>query len=256
MNRQLRRIAGLASFLILWELLSRSGLVSQEFLPRLGTIGGRLMDFLVEGQIYWRYWITAQRVLLGLAAALMLSITLAVVAGRYPLFRRMLEPLADILRSLPPPALVPLLIFVLGIGQSLYYFVVIFGSMWPTYINSANALSTAEPVQVNTARSFGMSEWQILLQVRLPAAMPEIFTGIRLSASIALLATVASEMLLGGEGLGAMIYNAGFSLLWADMYALMFVIGISGIALNLIVEGARWLVAGWSARYAAMGDIT
>lgn len=255
MSSHFRRLTGLLVFLVIWETTSLIGVVPQDFMPGLGEIGGRLWQFLADGEIYWRYWITAQRVLLGLVIALVIAIGLATIAGRYPAFRRTLQPLADILRSLPPPVLVPLLILVLGIGSKLYYFVVVFGSMWPTYISASNALATAEPVQVNTARSLGLTDWEIMTQVRVPAALPEIFTGIRLSASIALLATVASEMLLGGNGIGAMIYNAGFSLLWADMYALMFVIGLSGIALNAAVEGARWLFAGWSARYAAMGDI-
>ncbi|MCB1387880.1 MAG: ABC transporter permease subunit [Rhodobacteraceae bacterium] len=256
MWRTLRRPFGLLIFFGLWETISALGLVSREFMPRLGTIAGALADFLVSPQFWLAVGDTVQRAILGLLVAVAVSLMLAVVAGRYEIVRRALGPTADILRSLPPPALIPLLIFVLGIGPKLYYFIVIYGCMWPTYISASNALSTAEPVQVNTARSFGLTDWQIMWQIRVPAALPEAFTGIRLSAGIALLATVATEMMLGGSGVGVMVFNAGFSNLWDDMYALMFSIGVLGILINLAVAAIRWSLAGWQERYAAMGAQT
>jgi len=253
MLKHLRRFVGFLVFLAIWELISAFGVVSPDYMPRLSVIGAALADFLNSAPFWENFAATVQRMLIGLFWAAATALALAIVSGRYPLVRRCLEPFADILRSLPPPALVPLMIFVLGIGPGLFYFVVIYGCMWPTYISASNALATAEPVQVNTGKSFGMSDWQIMWQIRLPAAWPEIFTGIRLSAGISLLATVATEMLVGGKGLGALIYNAGFSLLWDDMYALMFVIGILGIVLNAVVAAIRWLLAGWQTRYSAMG---
>ncbi|MCB1349641.1 MAG: ABC transporter permease subunit [Maritimibacter sp.] len=248
-----RRSFGLLVFMAGWEIVSATGLVSPDYMPRVATIGAALFDFLGSGKFWLSFGITLHRMLVGLAVAVVLALGLAVVAARFPLLRRALEPTTDILRSLPPPALVPLLIFVLGIGPGLFYSIVIFGCMWATYVSASNALATAEPVQLQTARSLGLTPWQIMWQVRLPAAAPEIFTGIRLSAAISLLATVATEMLVGGEGLGSLIYNAGFSLLWDQMYALMVVIGALGVALNIGVALVRRPLAGWQTRLSAMG---
>lgn len=248
-----RRSFGLLVFLVVWEFISATGIVSSDYMPRIATIGAAIWAFVTDGTFWMNFGATVTRMLLGLVVAVTLSILIAVVSARFLLVRRALEPITDILRSLPPPALVPLLIFVLGITPALFYFVIIFGCMWATYISASNALSTVEPVQVNTAKIYGLSDWQILWQIRLPAAMPEIFTGIRLSAAVSLLATTATEMLLGGDGLGAMIYNAGFSLLWDQMYALMFIIGLLGIALNAGVAAIRYPLAGWQTRYSAMG---
>lgn len=248
-----RRSFGLLVFLVVWEVISATGIVSSDYMPRLADIGAAIWTFATSGTFWVNFAATVERMLIGLVVAVTLSILIALVAARYLLVRRALEPITDILRSLPPPALVPLLIFVMGISQGLFYFVIIFGCMWATYVSATNALSTVEPVQVNTAKIYGLSDWQILWQIRLPAAMPEIFTGIRLSASVSLLATTATEMLLGGDGLGAMIYNAGFSLLWDQMYALMFIIGLLGIAMNVGVSLIRYPLAGWQSQYAAMG---
>lgn len=248
-----RRTFGLLIFLVIWEIVTATGLVSPDYMPRLASIGAAIWAFVTSGDFWLNFFATVQRMLIGLSVAVVIAIAVALVAARFALLRRALEPITDILRSLPPPALVPLLIFVLGITPALFYFVIIFGCMWATYISASNALSTVEPVQVNTAKIYGLTDWQILWQIRLPAAMPEIFTGIRLSASVSLLATTATEMLLGGQGLGAMIYNAGFSLLWDQMYALMFIIGLLGIAMNFLVAAVRYPLAGWQTRYSAMG---
>ena len=98
-----------------------------------------------------------------------------------------------------PQAIVPISIFIFGLGPQLYLFIIAFSALWPIYINAANALSAPEPVQVASAASMGYNDREILLRVRLPAAMPEIFTGIRLGAGIAL-GAVASEMLAAGSG--------------------------------------------------------
>jgi NitT/TauT family transport system permease protein len=254
MYNLLRRFTGLAVFMILWQLVSDSGLVPQKFVPSLRDIGAHVVSLLSSTDFYTSLYATLARSMIGLLIAVAVSLGLAFIAGHFPLVRRALEPLVDILRSLPPPVLVPLLIFVIGIGPELLYFVVIFGSMWPTYISASSAFATVEPVQVNTARSLGLGSWQIMWQVRLPAAMPEIFTGIRLSASISVLSTVASEMILGRDGLGALIYNTGFSMLWSEMYALLFVIGIIGIVMNALVILLHWQFSGWSIRYSAMGN--
>lgn len=253
---EIRHYIGLVIFLILWEIISRSGLISSDYMPSVGTIGAATLDFLQSERFWVSLSTTVQRVLIGFVIAVTLALLLAVLAGRFRLIYRAFGPITDILRSLPPPALIPLLIFVLGVGPSLFYFVVIFGCMWPTYVSASNALSTTEPVQINTARSFGLTDWQIMWQIRIPSALPEAFTGIRLSAGIALLSSVATDMLVGGTGLGALIFDAGFSLLWDDMYALMFVIGILGMLLNFLVNAIRWRLAGWQSLYAALGART
>jgi ABC-type nitrate/sulfonate/bicarbonate transport system permease component len=197
---------------------------------------------------------TVVRTLLGLAIAAGVGFALAILAGRYARVRRMLAPTSDFLRAIPPPALIPLCIFVVGISPSLYVIIIAFGCIWPLYINASNALAAPEPVQMYTARSFGLSDWEAMWLIRIPAALPETMTGVRLSASIALLSAVAMEMLLGSGGLGALIFNAGFSLLWGDMYALMIVIGILGLLLDMGVRLLRWMVAGWQMQFSATGE--
>lgn len=249
-----RQVLGLGIFLIFWELLALSGVAPADYLPRLSVIFTALIDYLSSSNFYFHLGITLRRMLIGFSIAVALSLSIAILTGRYPIFLQMLAPLVEMLRALPPPALVPLLVFILGIGDALFYFVVVFGCMWPVYVNATNAFSTAEPVQVHTARSFGYSEWEILLRVRLPAAVPEIMTGVRQSAAISLLASVATEMLVGDKGLGYLLFNAGFSLLIAQMYALIFVVGIIGMLINPMLGLINRGIAGWQIELSATGD--
>jgi len=157
------------------------------------------------------------------------------------------------LRVLLPPAIVPISIFAFGIGPGLFLFIIAFASFWPIYMNAANALQASEPVQLLTGRSLGYSRWEILLRLRLPAALPEIVTGIRVGAGIALLATVAAEMLAGQSGLGFLLYDAAFTLRTADMFAIMVVIGVLGLLFNALVRQASRLVIGWHLAMTALG---
>jgi len=233
-----------------------SGILPADYLPRLSRIASALMDYLATSDFYFHFGLTMRRMVLGFLMAVALSLSIAILTGRYAIIRKMLSPLVIMLRALPPPALVPLLVFFLGIGTALFNFVVVFGCMWPVYINATNALSTAEPVQVQTARSFGYTPWEILLRVRLPAAVPEIMTGVRQSAAIALLATVATEMLVGDKGLGYLLFNAGFSLLIPQMYALIFVVGVMGMIINPVLTLIYRLIADWQIQWSAIGDVS
>jgi len=249
-----KRLGGIALFLLLWEIVARSGIVSAEYFPAVPTIATALAGLAASVRFLIELAMTWGRALAGLAIAIALGLGVAIVAGRYELVRRTLDPVVEMLRVLPPPALVPLSIFALGLGPQLFLFIIAFAAVWPVYINAANALKSAEPVQLFTGRAFGYSDWEILLKLRLPSAMPEIFTGIRLAAGVSLLAAVAAEMLAGRDGLGFLLFDAAFTLRTADMFAIMFAVGVSGVLMNLLVVAARRMVIGWHVRLTAMGE--
>lgn len=245
---------GITLALLCWQALAWSGAVPADYFPGLPAIASaewelvRSVDFLVG------FGTTSVRALVGLAIAIVISLAVAIAAGRYRFLHRMLGPVAGMLRALPPPAFVPISIFVLGIGTQLFMFIIAFASVWPIYINAANALAAAEPVQMMTARCFGYSDWEILLRLRVPAALPEIMTGIRIGAGVALLATIAAEMLAGQSGLGFLLYDAAFSLRTPEMFAIMATTGVLGLLFNALVQQASRLVVGWHIAMTALAQ--
>lgn len=253
-GRLAKAAAGLGLFFVFWQVLALSGATSTEFFPTVPMVARALGVLLVEPG----FWADIAASLARLAAGLMLAIAaglgLALAAADLPLLRRMLAPLVEILRVLPPPALVPIAIYALGLGPRMFLFIIVNAALWPVYVNAANALAGTEPVQLLSGRALGYGRVELLWRVRLPAAAPEIFTGIRIAAAFALLATIAAEMLAGTNGLGYALYNAGFSLETPRMFALMFVIGLLGVAIQSVVALARHRMVGWHAALAALAD--
>ena len=188
------------------------------------------------------------RALIGLIGAAILGIVLAILSDLYPVLARGLRHISDVLQPVPPAAFVPMAVFELGLGYKLYAFVIVLVTIWPPYLNGIAALSSVGPVQLNTGRMFGCSKWDLLWQIKLPAAMPEIFTGIRYAATIALIAVIVSEMLAGRDGIGFMIFKKAFALRTAEVCALMFLVGVNGMLLNGLVNLLRRAVTGWHIR--------
>jgi NitT/TauT family transport system permease protein len=249
-----KRALGIALALLCWQALAWSRAVPADYFPGLSAIAAAEWGLLGSEDFLAGLGTTALRAFAGLAIAIVIGLAVAIVAGRYRLVRRMLGPAVDMLRVLPPPAIVPISIFVLGIGTQLFMFIIAFASLWPIYINAANALSTAEPVQMMTARCFGYSDWEILVRVRLPAALPEIMTGIRIGTGVALLATIAAEMLAGQSGLGFLLYDAAFSLRTPEMFAIMATTSALGLLFNILVQQASRVVAGWHLAMTALAE--
>ncbi len=252
--RLAKAATGLGLFFLGWQALALSGATSTAFFPTVPMIARALAALLADPGFWADIAASLARLSGGLALAIAAGLGLALAAADLPPLRRMLAPLVEILRVLPPPALVPIAIYALGLGPKMFLFIIVNAALWPVYVNAANALAGTEPVQLLSGRALGYGRAELLWRVRLPAAAPEIFTGIRIAASFALLATVAAEMLAGTDGLGYALYNAGFSLETPRMFALMFVIGLLGIAIQSVVALARHVLVGWHAALAAVAD--
>lgn len=251
---RIRSLLGLVIFLALWEVLARSGLIAPDRFPSLSEIASSLVTELASPKFVSHVLATWSRALVGLGLAIVLGLALALLAGNFRIVHQCLAPAVDMLRVIPPPAIVPLSMFALGLGTPLFIFIIVFASIWPIYINAANALSSPEPVQMAMARSLGYAQAETLLRIRLPAALPEIFTGIRIATGTALLATIAAEMLAGSSGLGHLLFEAGFSMRTPEMFGIMLLIGVSGVLLNGLLGIVRRLAIGWHMQLAAMAD--
>lgn len=245
MKSWFKPLVGLLVFAMAWQVVVWSALVPEEYLPGVGAV----LDALAHQLLSVRFWVsevhTFWRTLLGLCLAAALGTGLAVLAARYRGVEQALRPLVNIIRSLPPVALVPLSIFALGLGFKLFLFIVCFAGIGTMYVSANNALRTVESVQVHSGLMMGYSHWEILWRIRVPAALPEMLTGVRLTVSDCLMATIAAEMLAGTSGLGFMLLDKAFSLRTADMFGLLFVVGLNGLLINQLVLWLRHGLVGW-----------
>ena len=228
-----------------WQLVYALGVVSDRYFPSLTTIAGAFWKMLQDGTLWDAEVKTFLRALLGLVGATVLGISLAILSDLSPTLSRGFRYMSDILQPIPPAAFVPTAIFMLGLGYKLYAFVIILAAVWPPYLNGVAALASVAPVQQSIGRMFGLGRWGLLWQVKLPAALPEIFTGIRYAAAISLIAVIVAEMLAGRDGLGFMIFKMAFALRTAEVFALMFLVALNGVALSGLVNLMRRRLTGW-----------
>ncbi len=231
-----------------WQLVFAFGVVPEKYFPGIPTIAAAFWRMLTDGTVIAAWATTFLRALIGLVGAAVLGIALAIISDLSPVMSRGIRYVSDILQPIPPAAFVPMAVFMLGLGTKLYAFVIILVTVWPPYLNGVAALAGVGPVQLSTGRMFGLTDWQLLWRVKLPAAMPEIFTGIRYAATISLIAVIVSEMLAGRDGIGFMIFKKAFALRTAEVFGLMFLVGINGVLLNGLVNLLRRQVTGWHIR--------
>ena len=231
--------------LLLWQAVYWLGVVPEKYFPSIFRVWQALVDMIGSGDLLRGEVSTLSRALIGLAGASLLGIALAIVSDLSPVIGRGVRYISDVLQPIPPAAFVPMAVFSLGLGYKLYAFVIILVTIWPPYLNGVAALNSIGSVQLNTGLMFGCSKWDLLWRIKLPAALPEIFTGIRYAATISLIAVIVSEMLAGRDGIGFMIFKKAFALRTPEVFALMFVVGINGILINGLVNLLRRWLTGW-----------
>lgn len=237
--------------LLCWQAIYGLGIVPEKYFPSIFTVTSAFWQMLESGELVKGEALTLSRALVGLVGAASLGIVLAILSDLSPVFGRGFRYISDAVQPIPPAAVVPMAVFSLGLGMKLYAFIIILVTVWPTYVNGVAALAAVSPVQINTGRSFGCSKLELLRRIKLPAAMPEIFTGIRYAATIALIAVIVSEMLAGRDGLGFMIFKKSFANRTADVFALMFAVAITGVVINAAVSLLRNAVVGWHKQMSA-----
>lgn len=172
------------------------------------------------------------RLLAGYGLAAVVGITLGGVLGLIPSVEDYLDPIVQFARAIPAPALIPLFIVLLGIGNGMKIGLIAFGVVWPILLNTIDGVSSVEAGQLDTARVFGVSRLRRITHVVLPSASPKIFAGLRVSLSIAVILMVISEMVAATNGIGFQVVNAQRSFRILDMWAGIVLLAVLGYALN------------------------
>jgi ABC-type nitrate/sulfonate/bicarbonate transport system permease component len=237
--RQSLGVLTLVAILALWEVLSRTRVLNPQFFPPvtdiLGTFVALWQNNVFPGHLATTLW----RMAVGYAIAAVLGIGLGLVMGRWRAVYDLFEPLVEFLRPMPPVALIPVLILLVGIGDEMKIIVVAFASIFPILLNTVEGVRSVHPTLLDVARTFRYTEADLLRRVILPAALPQIMAGLRISLAIALIVALVSEMIGATAGMGYFVLQAQRGLRIRDMYAAIVMLALLGFALNwlfLLVE--------------------
>ena len=231
--------------LIGWEALARSGVLATVAFPPFTRVFDALWALVKTGQIAGLLLPSLERLFIGYCLALFFGVAFGIAMGYFRQAYVLFEPLTEILRPIPSPAYVPIAILFLGLGNEMKIFVIAFTCFFPILLNTYSGVRAVDVIQINTARTFGKSASATLLKVILPAALPHIFTGMRISLAIALIMVVISEMVASVDGIGYFILNAQRSFRVPDMYAGVITLGLVGYTLNALFVRLERYVLRW-----------
>jgi len=236
---------GIAFMIALGELLTRTETISSRHFPPPTDMFAALADEVVTADFWAAVGNTLQGWALGLAIACAIAIPVGIVIGSSALLYRSVRAVIEFLRPIPSVALVPLAVLIWGSGLESKVFLAAFASTWPLLMQTLYGVQDVDPVATDTARSFGFSRGQRLLQVTLPSAVPYIATGVRISAAVALILAVTAELVIGAPGLGREINIARQSEAVDVMYGLIAVTGLLGWAVNIVFAQIERRVLHW-----------
>jgi nitrate/nitrite transport system permease protein len=185
--------------------------------------------------LFWHLFASLKRVGFGYLLAASVGIGLGVLIGSGKWAMRALDPLFQVLRTIPPLAWLPLSLAAFRDGQPSAIFVIFITAIWPIIINTAVGIRNIPQDYRNVARVLRLNGFEYFVKIMLPAAAPYIFTGLRIGIGLSWLAIVAAEMLIGGVGIGFFIWDAWNSSLISDIILALVYVGIVGFLLDRLI---------------------
>ena len=205
-------IGALVVIVLAWELASRSGVVTPFLLPPLSAVLARVAEDAMSGELALNLGLTLYRALIGFAIAGAAGIAIGILMTRRPLVRWFFDPIVSVGFPMPKIAFLPIFMLWLGLYDFSKISMAVFNAIFPVIAATMAAAEGVDRHLLWSARSLGASERQLLREIILPAALPQILTGLQVALPISMIVMIVTEMLMGGQGLGgAMIAASRFA---------------------------------------------
>jgi len=225
-------LALIGALLLAWELAVASGAITALSFPRVSAIAAAWVELTLGDDLVVELLDTLRRMLIGFSVAALIGIPLGLLTGTSRLVHALFEPLIELVRPIPSPAYIPIAILLLGIGDSMKVAVVSVAALFPILLNTYQGVRDIDPILTDTGRTFGLGRMTILREVALPAALPSILTGMRISLGIAFILAVIAEMVIGNDGMGHLILASQRAFRIPEMYAGIFTLAVLGYSIN------------------------
>lgn len=206
------RLLPIAALAVVWELFARSGAVTPFMLPAFSVVMERIWTDALSGAMFVNIGATLYRTFVGFAVAALAGVVIGVAISRNAVARWFFDPIVSIGFPMPKVAFLPVIILWLGVYDASKIVMIIFDAIFPVITATIAGIRGVEREVIWSARNMGASEREILWQVMLPAAFPQIMTGLQVALPVAMILAVFTEMVMGGYGLGgAMMYSSRFA---------------------------------------------
>lgn len=221
---------GIVAFIILWQILR--AVKSDPALVSANVILETFFKIIVSKGFYDNLLSTLKIVLIGISIGAVVGIALSVLIDLSTTFKKIVTPLIEFFRNIPSITLFPILLVMYGIGDTARIFIIFWTATPAIIISTVFGLRTINKSVIEAAQSFGANKWQIMWQIKLPLAIPEILNGIKIGIGSGFVAIVVAEMLGASKGLGFMVLWSTNAFKYNETYAYIIIIGLVGAIVN------------------------
>lgn len=229
----LRGLLPVVLLLVFWQIVSSDDALT--FPPPTAWYEA-LEGLASEGGLGDAALLTVRTFVIGLLLAIVVGFTLGAAIGSSRLLDKALSPLMDFFRTLPPPAVVPVIALVVGPSLGSAILIVVIAATWPILLNTAAGMRAIPPVRLEMARSLNLSAFAKVRSVIIPSLAPSVLLGVRVSVSIALIVTLFLEVLGLTEGIGFLLRDSQQAFDSAAVWGLVLTVGIAGYVVNVLVS--------------------
>ncbi len=206
---------------------------------------GALVDGMWSGALSGQLGTTLESYVQGFALAILIGVPAGIAIGLSRTIESATIGVVEFLRPIPAVALIPLAILALGLGTPMLRFVIAYAAVWPILINTVYGVRSVDRMLYDVAATSGVDGAARIARVTVPAALPGIATGIRVSASIALVVCVTAEFLAGSAGLGSYMFTQQLAYRLPELYAAAVVTGLLGIGIDMLLRIGERRVVFW-----------
>ncbi|MBB3663443.1 MULTISPECIES: ABC transporter permease [Prauserella salsuginis group] len=241
-------LTGLLGFFLLWEITVQAGVLPDYWVPPASEVATTFVELLGDREFLLGVVATLLAWLIALGVAIGIGVPAGLLLGSVPALQSASRALIEFLRPIPAVALIPLVMVTIGSGPDAKITLAVYAAVWPILFNTIYAFGEIDPVLLDSARATGANRRQALTWVALPHAAPFIFTGVRVAASIALIAVISVEYIAASEvGLGRYILEGGMNNGHLDQVMAGTVLaGLAGWAINSALVGSGKRLFRWA----------
>ncbi len=248
LTRGLRRTKDIAliaflpgMLLVTWWLLSNWHILNPFLTPPPGEVLKSGLNALSSGELWQHSYVSLARVFSGFILTVCLALPLATLLYFFPFWERILRAPLELLRVIPPLALIPLLILWLGIGEWSKLAIIILASFFPIFLNVFDGLKNTDKSLLELAETLDLTHWDTFTSIHLPSALPSVITGLRIGFGYSWRALIGAELIAAASGLGYMILDAEELARTDRMFVGIIIIGVLGYLFDVLLSrAAAW----------------
>lgn len=231
--------------IILWQILNDKGIIHASIMPSPKRIVNTFISYLNSGKLYEHFSVSIKRVLIGFIIGSISGVAVGILVGLFEKIYKATAVVLGVLRPIPNIGLVPLFILWFGIGEKSKIILIAVGTFWAVWLNTESGIKNTDFKFLEVARILEKGKLNVLIKIIFPAAIPSIFTGLRLGLSSAWRAVVGAEMIAATRGIGYMISYARELAQPDVMFVGLFVIGLVGLFIDVIILKAQQKLIYW-----------